>query len=102
MGAMAEPILARATLHLPGGIFPGEYYWVDPGSDYIQSCLAREYFVPVDGHAESGHPEGTPEDAVSPEAAQAAEDEDEQDGHAGDAAGAPGEAQESDEGGADE
>lgn len=99
----AEPILARATLHLPGGIHPGEYYWVDPSSEYIQSCLAREYFVPADPAAlEEGHPEGTPEPPVSREAARAAEGEGEQEGHAGDAADAPGEAQEASEGEAQE
>lgn len=50
--AASTPILARATINLPEGITPGELYWVDPDSAYIQACIRNGYFVPEpDSHA---------------------------------------------------
>lgn len=41
-----KPMLARATIHLPGGLQPGGVYWVDPRSEYVQECFERHYLVP--------------------------------------------------------
>lgn len=37
--AQGNAVLARATIHLPGGLRPGGLYWVDASSDYVRDCL---------------------------------------------------------------
>lgn len=42
----SKPVLARATIHLPGGLTPEGVYWVDPRSEYVQECFEKGYLVP--------------------------------------------------------
>lgn len=81
MSGGAEPILARATIHLPDGIFPGGWYWIDPDSPDVQVYIQCGYLVP------DTEPDETPavkaqETAQQPEPVQVkADDEESYDGH---------------------
>lgn len=74
----AEPelVLARATIHLPEGIFPGGWYWIDPSLPEVQVYIKRGYLVP------DVEPDVTPavaaqEPAQEPEPEQVEADDDE-------------------------
>lgn len=41
-----KPLLATPTIHLPGGLIPGDLYWVDADADYVQECLQAGWLVP--------------------------------------------------------
>lgn len=44
----ADPILARPTRTLAGGLRPGYFYWVDPTSPYVLERLLLRQLIPVD------------------------------------------------------
>lgn len=45
MTEVADLILCRATIHLPGGLHPGWIYWVDGADPYVLNCLDKGYLV---------------------------------------------------------
>lgn len=41
-------VLARPTIHLPGGLKPGSAYLVDTRSSYVQERIAVGHLVPLE------------------------------------------------------
>lgn len=56
-----KPILARATIHLPG-LKPDNTYYVDASSEYVQICIKAGYLVPEEEELEEAAGED-PQDA---------------------------------------
>jgi hypothetical protein len=48
VGSEAALLVVRATVHLPGGIRPGDVVTVDPAVPYIAEALDAETLVPLD------------------------------------------------------
>lgn len=42
-------VLVRSTAHLPDGIFPGEFYWVDRNRSYVADAIDAQILVIENG-----------------------------------------------------